>query len=65
MGLSAHLYTPALHSQQRMVMETAAAQVSILGDFVGAVVMRSGHFVPGLCVTSDICLLQQPTWETG
>lgn len=46
-------------------METAAAQVNILGDFVGAVVMRSGHFVPGLCVTSDICLLQQPTWETG
>lgn len=43
-----------------MVIETAAAQDSILGGFMDAVVMRSGHFVPGLYVTSDICPLRQP-----
>ena len=39
-------------------METAAAQVSTLDGFAGAVVMRSGHFVPSLCVTSALCALQ-------
>lgn len=59
-----HSYTPAFHSQQRMVIETAAAQVRILGGFVDAVIMRNCHFVLGLCVTSDLCR-PQPTWEAG
>lgn len=47
---------------QRMAIETSAAQVSTLGGFVCAVVMRNGHFVPGLGVTSAPCPLQHPTW---
>ena len=35
-------------------METAAALGSTLDSFVGAELMKSGHFVSGVCVTSAL-----------
>lgn len=45
-------------------METAAALGSTLDSFVGAVLMKSGHFVSGVCVTSALStrVSQQGRW---
>lgn len=45
-------------------METAKALGSTLDSFVGAVLMKSGHFVSGVCVTSALStrVSQQGRW---